>query len=58
MPNIKVFSGNSNPDLARQIAVRLGLTDLSKVSVTKFSNKETWQANRVASATSAIPVDL
>lgn len=41
MPNIKVFSGNSNPDLARQIAVRLGLTDLSKVSVTKFSNKET-----------------
>ena len=41
MPNIKVFSGNSNPDLARDIAHRLGLPDLNKVTVQKFSNKET-----------------
>lgn len=41
MPNIKVFSGNSNPDLAKDIAHRLGLPDLNKVSVQKFSNKET-----------------
>ena len=40
MPNIKIFSGNSNPDLARRIAARLGL-DLAKVSLQKFSNKET-----------------
>lgn len=42
MPNIKLFAGNSNPDLAHGIAVRLGLPELNKVSVTKFSNKETW----------------
>ena len=41
MPNIKVFSGNSNPELARGIASRLGL-ELSNVKLTKFSNKETW----------------
>ena len=41
MPNIKVFSGNSNPELARSIAARLG-HDLGKVKLTKFSNKETW----------------
>ena len=41
MPNIKVFSGNSNPNLASAIASRLGL-ELGKVSVTKFANKETW----------------
>ena len=41
MPNIKVFSGNSNPILARAIASKLGL-ELSRVSVSKFSNKETW----------------
>ena len=40
MPNIKVFSGNSNPELARAIAARLGL-ELSKVTLKKFSNKET-----------------
>lgn len=40
MPNIKVFSGNSNPELARRIAARLGL-DLGKVTLKKFSNKET-----------------
>ncbi len=42
MPNIKLFTGNSNPELAQGIAMRLGLPELSKVSVTKFSNKETW----------------
>ena len=41
MPNIKVFSGNSNPDLAHSIASRLGI-ELSKVSLSKFANKETW----------------
>ncbi|XP_064401827.1 ribose-phosphate pyrophosphokinase 1-like [Halichondria panicea] len=41
MPNIKLFTGNSNPELAQGIAIRLGLPELSKVSVTKFSNKET-----------------
>ena len=41
MPNIKVFSGNSNPELAKDIAHRLGLPDLNKVTVQKFSNKET-----------------
>ncbi|XP_003383666.1 PREDICTED: ribose-phosphate pyrophosphokinase 1-like [Amphimedon queenslandica] len=40
MPNIKVFSGNSNPELAVRIAARLGL-ELSKVTLKKFSNKET-----------------
>lgn len=40
MPNIKVFSGNSNPELAKSIAARLGL-ELSKVTLKKFSNQET-----------------
>ena len=40
MSNIKVFSGNSNPELSRAIATRLGL-ELSKVSLRKFSNQET-----------------
>ena len=43
MSNIKIFSGNSNPDLSRSIAERLGL-ELSKVSLKKFSNQETRQA--------------
>ena len=40
MPNIKIFSGNSNPELASAIAHRLGL-ELSAVKLSKFSNKET-----------------
>ena len=36
---IKVFSGNSNPELARQIAAKLGV-ELSEASVTKFSDGE------------------
>ncbi|KAH8862408.1 Ribose-phosphate pyrophosphokinase 3, partial [Schistosoma japonicum] len=40
MPNIKVFSGNSNPDLAQKIADRIGCR-LGKVSSNKFSNQET-----------------
>lgn len=40
MPNIKIFSGNSNPELAAAIAHRLGL-ELSAVKLSKFSNKET-----------------
>ncbi|XP_077984915.1 ribose-phosphate pyrophosphokinase 2 [Glandiceps talaboti] len=40
MPNIKLFSGSSHPDLAQKIADRLGI-DLSKVVTKKFSNQET-----------------
>ena len=41
MPNIKVFSGNSHPDLAQKIVDRLGI-ELGKVVTKKFSNQETW----------------
>ncbi|XP_039438765.1 ribose-phosphate pyrophosphokinase 1 isoform X1 [Culex pipiens pallens] len=40
MPNIKVFSGSSHPDLASRIVDRLGI-DLGKVVTKKFSNLET-----------------
>lgn len=40
MPNIKVFSGTSHPDLAQKIVDRLGI-DLGKVVTKKFSNLET-----------------
>ena len=40
MPNIKVFAGNSNPELAEKIVARLGIK-LSEVKLKKFSNKET-----------------
>ncbi|CAH0725004.1 unnamed protein product, partial [Brenthis ino] len=40
MPNIKVFTGSSHPDIAKKIASRLGL-DLSRATTKKFSNKET-----------------
>jgi len=40
MPNIKVFSGSSNPSLAQKIVTRLGI-DLGKVETKKFSNLET-----------------
>lgn len=41
MPNIKVFSGSSHPDLAQKIVDRLGI-DIGKVVTKKFSNLETW----------------
>ena len=41
MPNIKIFSGSSHPDLAQRIVDRLGI-DLGKVVTKKFSNLETW----------------
>ena len=41
MPNIKVFSGTSHPDLAQRIVDRLGI-ELGKVVTKKFSNLETW----------------
>lgn len=41
MPNIKVFSGTSHPDLAQRIVDRLGI-DVGKVVTKKFSNLETW----------------
>lgn len=41
MPNIKVFSGTSHPDLAQKIVDRLGI-DIGKVVTKKFSNLETW----------------
>ncbi|CAN0413348.1 unnamed protein product [Lampetra fluviatilis] len=40
MPNIKVFSGSSHPDLSQRVADRLGL-ELGKVVTKKFSNQET-----------------
>ncbi|PAA47348.1 hypothetical protein BOX15_Mlig021117g2 [Macrostomum lignano] len=40
MPNIKIFSGNSNLDLAKKICERLG-HELGKVVTNKFSNRET-----------------
>uniref|UniRef100_A0A3B4B7X3 Ribose-phosphate pyrophosphokinase 1 n=1 Tax=Periophthalmus magnuspinnatus TaxID=409849 RepID=A0A3B4B7X3_9GOBI len=40
MPNIKIFSGSSHPDLSQKIADRLGL-ELAKVVTKKFSNQET-----------------
>lgn len=41
MPNIKVFSGSSHPDLAQRLVDRLGI-DIGKVVTKKFSNLETW----------------
>ncbi|XP_015905609.2 ribose-phosphate pyrophosphokinase 2 isoform X1 [Parasteatoda tepidariorum] len=40
MPNIKVFSGTSHPDLAQKVVDRLGI-NLGKAVLKKFSNKET-----------------
>lgn len=40
MPNIKVFTGSSHPDIAKKISSRLGL-NLGKATTKKFSNKET-----------------
>ncbi|XP_044014310.1 ribose-phosphate pyrophosphokinase 1 isoform X5 [Aphidius gifuensis] len=40
MPNIKVFSGSSHPDLAQRIVDRLGI-ETGKVVTKKFSNLET-----------------
>jgi len=40
MPNIKVFSGSSNPDLSRRIVAKLGISS-GKVVTKKFSNRET-----------------
>ncbi|KAF6031248.1 PRPS1 [Bugula neritina] len=40
MPNIKIFSGTSNPEVAELVANRLGLK-LSSVITKKFSNQET-----------------
>ncbi|VEL11818.1 unnamed protein product [Protopolystoma xenopodis] len=43
MPNIKIFAGSSNSDLAKRIADRIGI-QLGKVTLKKFSNQETWYA--------------
>uniref|UniRef100_A0A915DHK0 ribose-phosphate diphosphokinase n=1 Tax=Ditylenchus dipsaci TaxID=166011 RepID=A0A915DHK0_9BILA len=40
MPNIKVFSGSSHPELTQRICERLQL-EVSKASLKKFSNRET-----------------
>ncbi|KAK0181374.1 hypothetical protein PV327_003666 [Microctonus hyperodae] len=40
MPNIKVFSGSSHPELAQRIVDRLGI-EIGKVVTKKFSNLET-----------------
>ena len=41
MPNIKVFTGSSHPDLGTKVCRRLGLS-VGQVSLSKFSNRETW----------------
>lgn len=41
MPNIKIFAGSSNVDLARRITDHIGIK-LGLVNSKKFSNKETW----------------
>lgn len=41
MPNIKVFSGSSHPELVLLICDRLGIKPGSVVTK-KFSNLETW----------------
>ena len=41
MPNIKIFSGSSHPDLAKKICERLGV-ELGRVSLSKFANHEIW----------------
>lgn len=38
---IKVFSGSSHPDLATKIARHLGMPDVSRAVLKKFSNQET-----------------
>ena len=43
MPNIKIFAGSSHPELSERIADRLGF-ELSKATLKKFSNQETWFA--------------
>ncbi|CAH0399527.1 unnamed protein product [Chilo suppressalis] len=40
MPNIKVFTGSSHPDVAKKIVARLGI-DLGRATTKTFSNKET-----------------
>ena len=40
MPNIKVFSGSSHPDLAQKTVERLGI-NVGKTVLKKFSNQET-----------------
>ena len=40
MPNIKIFSGNANPELAKQVAQHLNLS-LGKAHVGRFSDGET-----------------
>ena len=40
MPNIRVFGGNSHPDLSKLITDRLGL-DIGRCKLKKFSNRET-----------------
>lgn len=40
MPNIKVFTGSSHPDIAKKIVARLGI-ELGKATTKYFSNDET-----------------
>lgn len=37
--SIKIFSGNSHPELAEKVAKRIGIT-VGKINVTKYSNQE------------------
>jgi len=40
MPNIRIFAGNSHPDLGRMVSERLNL-EIGRCKLKKFSNKET-----------------
>jgi ribose-phosphate pyrophosphokinase len=53
MPNIKIFAGSSHPDLAERIAERLGF-ELSKATLKKFSNQETWFASIPSNTTTSL----
>lgn len=46
MPNIKVFSGSSHPDLAARVVDRLG-THVGRAVLKKFSNQETWSVTLI-----------
>lgn len=57
MPNIKIFAGSSHPDLAERIAERLGF-ELSKATLKKFSNQETWFATCMMASSDEISVQF
>lgn len=57
MPNIKVFSGSSHPDLAAKITDRLGI-HVGRAVLKKFSNQETWFVHAKKTVITFIPHPL